>query len=112
MAGHSWNMRFGASYGADGTTRFRLWAPGAEAMEIELDPGGSMPMVVSGDGWFAAHITCTPGTAYRFRLPDGLTVPDPASRAQRGGVHGWSIVVDPEAYVWQHDDWQIGRAHV
>jgi maltooligosyltrehalose trehalohydrolase len=97
-------MRFGAAYGADGATRFRLWAPGANAVEIELDPGGAVPMATTGDGWFATHIACPPGTAYRFRLTNRLAFPDPASRAQRDGVHGWSIVVDPMAYAWQHDD--------
>jgi maltooligosyltrehalose trehalohydrolase len=105
MATHSWDMRFGAAYGADGATRFRLWAPGADAVEIELDPGGAMPMAAAGDGWFATHIACPPGTAYRFRLTNGLTFPDPASRAQHDGVHGWSIVVDPTAYAWRHDEW-------
>jgi maltooligosyltrehalose trehalohydrolase len=108
MATHSWDMRFGAACGADGTTRFRLWAPGAQAVELELEPGGSVAAVPVGDGWFAAGIACPAGTAYRFRLQDGLVFPDPASRAQRGGVHGWSIVVDPTAYVWRHDDW-LGR---
>jgi maltooligosyltrehalose trehalohydrolase len=105
MATLSWDMRFGAAYRPDGTTRFRLWAPGAQAIMIELDPGGSRPMTIAGDGWFVADVACAAGSAYRFRLPDGLAFPDPASRAQRGGVHGWSIVIDPTAYAWQHDSW-------
>ena len=32
---------------------------------------------------------------------DGLAVPDPASRAQDGGVNGWSVVVDHAAYPWR-----------
>ncbi len=108
MATHSWGMRLGAAHCVDGTTRFQLWAPGVSAVEIELDPAGPVAMSPMGDGWFAADITCSPGTAYRFRLPNGTAFPDPASRAQRGGVHGWSIVVDPIAYTWRHDDW-LGR---
>ena len=108
MATHSWGMRFGAAYRADGTTRFQLWAPGVSAVEIELDAVGLEPMTATGDGWFAADIACPTGAAYRFRLPNGMTFPDPASRAQRSGVHGWSIVVDPTAYAWRHDDW-LGR---
>jgi len=34
-----------------------------------------------------------------------MAVPDPASRAQDGGVNGWSLVIDPDAYRWRHDDW-------
>lgn len=45
-------------------------------------------------GWFAMEAEARPGTRYRFVLPDGLQVPDPASRAQSGGVHGWSVVTE------------------
>ena len=37
-----------------------------------------------------------------------LTVPDPASRAQSGGVNGWSVVIDHAAYQWRTD--RQGRA--
>jgi maltooligosyltrehalose trehalohydrolase len=68
-----------------------------------------MAMTVEGDGMFAAEAPAAPGTRYRFRLDDGLAVPDPASRAQDGGVHGWSVVVDHDGYAWHTDDWH-GRA--
>ena len=35
-----------------------------------------------------------------------LDVPDPASRAQDGDVHGASIVVDPDAYAWRCAQWR------
>ena len=48
-----------------------------------------------------------PATRYRFRLPDGLRVPDPASRFNPDDVHGaeraWSIRA---AYDWRDDDWR------
>ncbi|WP_232324189.1 malto-oligosyltrehalose trehalohydrolase, partial [Variovorax sp. WDL1] len=47
-----------------------------------------------------------PGDAYRFRLPGGLGVPDPASRFNPDDVHGASRVVDPRAHAWQHEDWR------
>jgi malto-oligosyltrehalose trehalohydrolase len=58
------------------------------------------------DGWFEAEARRGTGTRYRFRLADGLNVPDPASRAQAGDVHDFSIVVDPAAYRWRHPDWR------
>lgn len=61
-------------------------------------------MTAGADGWFHAEAEARPGTAYRFLLDDGTVVPDPASRAQRGGVHGWSIVTTPE-HDWQATDW-------
>ena len=47
-----------------------------------------------------------PGARYRYRLADGLAVPDPASRAQGRDVHDPSLVVDPRAYRWRHPDWR------
>ena len=56
-------------------------------------------------GWFTLDAPAAPGTRYRFILADGTAVPDPASHAQSGGVYGWSLVVDPDAYSWQTPDW-------
>jgi malto-oligosyltrehalose trehalohydrolase len=39
-------------------------------------------------------------------LPDGLHVPDPASRFQPMDVHGPSEVIDPAAYEWADVDWR------
>jgi len=44
-------------------------------------------------------------TRYRFILPDGRRVPDPASRFQPEDVHGPSEVTDPAAYNWSDGDW-------
>jgi 1,4-alpha-glucan branching enzyme len=46
-----------------------------------------------------------PDRVYRFVLPDGLRVPDPASRHQPEDVHGPSEVVDPLAYAWADAAW-------
>src|SRR3546814_3740839 len=58
------------------------------------------------DGWFELDVDCDAGECYRYRLADGLAVPDPASRAQTDDVHGYSRVVDPHAYPWQTPDWR------
>jgi maltooligosyltrehalose trehalohydrolase len=63
-------------------------------------------MTRSDDGWFTAQAEATPGALYRFRLPDGLAVPDPASRAQADSVHGWSLLVDQSAYQWRNPLWR------
>lgn len=60
----------------------------------------------AGEGWFEIVTDrVAPGDAYGFRLPDGLVVPDPAARAQRGDVHGPSMLVDPRAYRWKTSFW-------
>lgn len=94
---------WGPTRTADGT-RFRLWAPDRDAVTLEIDGHGSQAMTAAGDGWFTATAPVGAGTRYRFRIGD-MAVPDPASRAQDGGVNGWSLVVDPDAYRWRHDDW-------
>jgi len=87
-------------------TRFRLWAPGCETVTLEIDGGDAVAMTRDSDGWFAAEASASAGTRYRFRVSDDLAIPDPASRAQAGDVHGWSVVVDPDAYRWQTDGWR------
>ena len=46
------------------------------------------------------------GAQYRYRMPDGLAFPDPASRAQAGDVHDASLVVDPRGFEWTHGEWK------
>jgi maltooligosyltrehalose trehalohydrolase len=58
------------------------------------------------NGWWTCTAPIGPGGQYRFRLEDDSAVPDPASHAQAGGVHGWSVVHDPRSYSWQTADWR------
>ena len=95
-------VRWGPQLRDDATT-FRLWAPDAPAVTLEIDGGESVAMTPRDDGWFAADAPVGAGARYRFRIGD-LAVPDPASRAQDGGVNGWSVVVDHDAYRW-HTEW-------
>ncbi len=99
-------LPFGAQLGSDGMTRFRIWAPSVATLRLEIDGGDAIAMSPEADGWFAASVPCPAGTKYRYRLPDGLAVPDPASRLQRGGVHGWSVVCDATAHEWRHAAWR------
>ncbi|MDQ1156255.1 1,4-alpha-glucan branching enzyme [Sphingomonas sp. SORGH_AS 950] len=89
--------------GAD--TRFRLWAPDRPSVTLEIDGGGEVAMVRVADGWFTGEAPAPPGTRYRFRVAPDLAVPDPASRLQSGGVHGWSVVVDP-SFAWSATEWR------
>lgn len=97
--------QWGPELREDGTTRFRLWAPDRDAVTLEIDGGVSVPMSHSEDGWFVADAAAGAGTRYRFRLDADLAVPDPASRLQSGGVHGWSVVVD-HAFAWSATEWR------
>jgi malto-oligosyltrehalose trehalohydrolase len=60
-----------------------------------------------GGGWFEQVVPeAGAGTRYRYRLADGLAVPDPASRFQPDGVHGASEVIDPRGFDWPDSDWR------
>ncbi len=100
------DLLFGASLVAPDRTRFRLWAPAGKPVEVEVENLSPVTMNDVGDGWFEAEVACGAGAHYRYRLENGLAVPDPASRAQADDVHGPSLVVDPRAYRWRWPDWQ------
>jgi len=91
----------------DGVT-FRVWAPNADAITLLLDDDGStLPLEPTDHGYFERAVDgLEPGARYRYRLDDEGPFPDPASRFQPGGVHGPSVVVDPDAFAWQDADWQ------
>ncbi len=99
-------LPFGAEIDGD-TTRFRVWAPSAKRLTLELN-GQATPMRAEPGGWFSTAAKAPAGTKYRYGLPDGLAFPDPVSRAQAGDVHDPSLVVDARAHVWQHGQW-MGR---
>jgi maltooligosyltrehalose trehalohydrolase len=112
---HAFPLSFGAKLIAPDKTRFRLWAPSAETVSLELDGKDMLPMQParhtgdSSGGWFEAELACGAGTQYRYVVQTAngeLKVPDPASRAQGNDVHDASVVVDPHAYEWQHPEWK------
>ncbi|PLZ00600.1 malto-oligosyltrehalose trehalohydrolase [Burkholderia sp. WAC0059] len=115
---HSYHYGFGPQNLADGRTRFRLWAPDADG-PILLEVAGQPPVPMQASapreddrrpsaapGWLHADVECAVGARYRFVLPDGTRIPDPASRAQAHDVHDASVLTDPDAYSWRHPDWR------
>jgi malto-oligosyltrehalose trehalohydrolase len=105
MSVFAWDTGVGATMLPDGTTRFRIWAPSAQSLSLEIE--GRPPVRTAPDaaGFHAATLPCPAGARYNYRLADGLAVPDPASRRQDGDVNGRSVVVDARAFQWQHPDW-------
>ena len=104
------SMPFGATLLDVGGVAFALWAPGAASVVLEhaeLDRFTEHPMQRNAQGWHRIELlTARAGDKYRYRLPDGLVVPDPASRFNPGDVHGASQVIDPRAYRWQDGHWR------
>ncbi len=106
MARFEHPLPFGAAILPDGQVRFRLWAPGQEEVQLELEGSPPAPMKRRAEGWFDATVAARPGDAYRYRLGTGPLIADPGARAQRGDVHGPSLVVDPGSHAWRTPDWQ------
>jgi 1,4-alpha-glucan branching enzyme/maltooligosyltrehalose trehalohydrolase len=103
------SMPFGAEFAPE-ATRFRLWAPACDRVQLRLGCDGSartLTMQASGEGWHEAKVEgVKAGEAYAFVLPDGAAVPDPASRSNPRDVNGPSAVVDPRAFDWPDDAWR------
>ena len=88
--------------------QFRLFAPAAEQVKLAIR-GRCEPLLMhaAGRGWHELMVAdAAAGTRYRYRLPDGTEVPDPASRFQPEDVTGPSEVIDPVAYPWQESAWR------
>ncbi|HDR17097.1 MAG TPA: malto-oligosyltrehalose trehalohydrolase [Desulfobacteraceae bacterium] len=105
---------FGAQIEGPGA-RFRLWAPGAESVDVLIEGPGRQkifPMNKEARGWFETFVEgAGAGALYRFRIDGKTPVPDPASRFQPRDVDGPSQVVDPEACQWKSDRWSVSPWH-
>lgn len=89
----------------EGGFEFRLWAPALEGLSLRINQQ-TIPMAPEGDGWYSVvAANCTYGDTYFFVLPDGQTIPDPASRFQPKGVVGPSQLMDCDAYAWNDEAW-------
>ena len=98
----------GAEIQSQGGVHFRVWAPNARAVAVEIE--GHEPRALSPEpgGYFSALVEGVgAGARYRFRLDGRETaLPDPASRFQPEGPHGLSEVVDPASFAWSDGGWQ------
>ena len=100
-------MPFGAEVQPDGKLRFRLFGPAVDSIQLKLaDRAEPIPMQRGADG-FHEIVTdeAGPGSLYTFVLPDGTSVPDPASRFQPQDVHGPSEVIAPARHLWRDTQW-------
>jgi maltooligosyltrehalose trehalohydrolase len=100
-------MTFGAQILENGAVRFRVWAPDHASIGLALEGvPAPLPLEREAGGWHGLVTDAArAGSRYRFVLPDGLRVPDPASRHQPEDVHGPSEVIDPTAHAWRDGDW-------
>jgi maltooligosyltrehalose trehalohydrolase len=101
----------GATYLRDEQCAFRVWAPHARRVTLELLSGRRERIALVSDRngcWAATLREIAPGTRYKFSLNGKGSLPDPASRSQPDGVHGPSEVISHE-FQWSDAAWH-GRA--
>ncbi|MEQ4976487.1 malto-oligosyltrehalose trehalohydrolase [Enterobacter cloacae] len=105
MEFRTFQKQWGAEFISGDVVRFRVWAEGQQQLTLRLAER-DLPMTAVGNGWFQIDVPgVTHGTEYQFVLQDGMAVPDPASRAQKGDVNGPSVVIDPGRYQSINPDW-------
>ena len=100
--------RLGARYLGEGQTRFTVWAPFRERVELRLmgSEPGIRELEPKERGYWGADVSgIRPGDRYQYLLDGELPRPDPASRYQPEGVHGPSEVVNT-AFPWTDLGWQ------
>jgi maltooligosyltrehalose trehalohydrolase len=95
---------------ADGSVRWRVWAPKARKVELVLIDGGrrrSVAMAPERPGFHVhAEGNIAEGQRYAYRLDNGPERPDPCSLWQPDGVHAPSAVVFPERLAWSDEGWR------
>lgn len=122
LNGEHWSLaeRLGAHVQPGGQTRFRVWAPRAQAVALVLGPEGSeaapAPMTPTAEGvWELDHLGAPAGTSYRFAITgvSGETVlkADPMAREVAPRPSDCSVV-NRSAHRWGDDAWMAHRAAV
>ena len=99
----------GASPLPDIRCRFLVFAPSAGTVEVRLLSPGERVVLLERDDLGYHHGVVDgvkAGARYLYRLDGGKELPDPASRFQPEGVHGPSMVIDPDAFSWTDPEWR------
>lgn len=109
----SWSPQLGANR-VGTAVRFRVFAPEARDVVLQLDGVGERQMSRGPDGVFAhEEPSVATGQRYTYVVDGQGSWPDPWSRWQPDGVHGASAVADPAAYAWQDAAWRgVPRSHL
>lgn len=87
-------------------TEFRLWAPNARSVMVQVEGRGEFPMERSPSGIFFLSAPAKAGDRYSYRLDQGNPLPDPVSRLLPEGVHGKTEIVDPHSFRWSDQSWR------
>lgn len=98
-----------------GGVHFRVWAPTAESVAVQISPklsfaqGGltRVSLEPEAHGYFSGFSGAPrPGMFYRFELGADSAFPDPASRFQPAGPHGPSEIIAADQFRWTDQNWR------
>jgi len=95
----------------EGGTHFRVWAPRWKSVRVAFeDKRKPAELKAEGDGYFSGFAPgVLAGARYKYGLGGGEAYPDPASRYQPTGPHGFSEVIDPGSFSWSDPYWRGAR---
>jgi maltooligosyltrehalose trehalohydrolase len=95
----------GAVIDKNGDAFFRVWAPLASSVAVQINTGEKFEMLQEGEYW-TTTIANAKGLRYKYLLNDTEAFPDPASVSQPGGVHDFSEVIDLDHFPWAEQEWK------
>jgi maltooligosyltrehalose trehalohydrolase len=106
-------MPVGAEVQKGGGTHFRVWSITASNVRLRVSGDSEVnncPVQAvlnpEGNHYFSGYVPeAKAGDFYKFVINDRL-FPDPAARAQYGGPHGPSVIIDPDSYAWHDQSWE------
>ncbi len=102
-------MKTGANYIERNRCEFRVWAPFAKEVSLELLTPFPRLVLMQKDNlgyWSSVVDDIQPGTRYLYLLGGETERPDPASYFQPDGVHEASEVINHNTFNWQDSGWQ------
>jgi maltooligosyltrehalose trehalohydrolase len=88
--------RLGAVPRPLGGTTFRVWAPHANEVGVQIG-GATHVLHTAGNGFHEGELRAGPGEEYLFVLDGGRALADPCSRCKPHGFDAPSCIVDPPA---------------
>lgn len=99
-------LPIGAEYSeSDRIAQFRVWAPLAKQVNVVFEGGHSFALTPEQEGYFSGE-TPVQSVRYKYQMDGGEAFPDPASKCQPNGPHGFSQLVDSTLFKWTDKNWK------
>ena len=104
------NGKIGAHYSEDGRSRFTVWAPFADQVDLHItSPGDRLIALEKQDkGYYETAVEgIEPGSLYVYRLNEGTERPDPASFSQPRGTTNDGAVLRFSRTLSMKSTWEL-----